>query len=581
MRAFFHPANPGFAASNAAIVSKSGLPLQAARTLTECRTQIGATTANVGNLIHNEAVAKTFRIDLDRSCFGSIERLYRVECKGNSARFREKLKGNFDAVFFSFANMIAPPARGREESQAAHFALLTETLRAIDLPVYFMGMGMQAPLAGEESIPSAMLEFLREINMRAEIFGVRGAETQAFLKSISCNNAIALGCPSLYVYVDNLRGIRPLENLQSPSGVTAGYLDRRHLLGYQPERLHALGRIAQSLEVSYVFQNDLYTLNELSNVPEIYNDADGRISPEIVNSYLKAFGVDLAFSDYRFFRDPRGWRQFAASRDFFFGDRFHGGVASLQAGRPAFFVWHDLRVRELTSHFGIPSMSLDELNATDPKDLLLDAYRPSRLSEMLDVYNTRVDEFFKLCEERGLRPLGQVRISRRKRVQQKLAALNYLEGLDFDIQLNAAIDLFKSGAPGLDLMELVCARLLEKGNGEEVCNFVELVLEDLNSVKDVGEAQAFRLGRMLHRSGHDEAAIRILSFFLRRDPADWSARVLMVQVPALLRCGRVSDAEDILSRAPSSLLSEKELVRCHAHISRAQKNPPGPSRMIT
>ncbi|WP_392342680.1 polysaccharide pyruvyl transferase family protein (plasmid) [Phaeobacter sp. BS23] len=49
--------------------------------------------------------------------------------------------------------------------------------------------------------------------------------------------------------------------------------------------------------------------------------------------------------------------------DVYIGDRFHGGVAALQAGQPTIFLKHDNRVAELTEHFGLLSAEHAEIHA--------------------------------------------------------------------------------------------------------------------------------------------------------------------------------------------------------------------------
>lgn len=415
MKVFFSPSNTGHSLSSARVLSKSSMPLQSVRSLSAARRQVAATSTNVGNLIHCEAAAKTFDIDLNLSSSGAIERLYKVEAKCIERVFHSKLN-SFDAVVISVANLISLPLPGREVEYDDRFNFLTEMTQAINIPIIILGMGMQNPIPDTSLLPDSIKNYLRVLNKKAAIWGVRGVETEQFLHSLGFFTAEALGCPSLYVYPESISSIKPLVSLTGARGITAGYLDRKHLLGANPERISALAKLSKTLNLSYVFQNDIYTLRELENIEGLFEDSTNVCDKKLLEEYFNSFGHSIDFTSYHFFRDPRSWREFARSQDFFFGDRFHGGIVALQVGRPSLFVWNDLRVRELTNYFNIPNISLSRLLEEDPLDALSHAASAKRLAEMNEVYEYRAQHYFNRMSEHGLSPNHQryVKVSRKK-----------------------------------------------------------------------------------------------------------------------------------------------------------------------
>lgn len=548
MRAFFHPANPGYPSSHANLHLKTGLPLQSARTLKQLRSQISASSNNVGNVVHNEAVAKTFEFDPALSVMGGIEGFFRSECSSKRLEFQQRLSSNFDAVFFSFANLIAPPIIGKEESQKQHFSRLSEIVRAINVPLYVFGIGMQECLESKEDILPELSEFLNEINKKAEIFGCRGAETQSYLRSIGCDRAIALGCPSLYVYPSQVQSIKPIEDVNNKKGITAGYLDRRHLLGYQPERMSSLLKLSSNLDLSYVFQNDLLTLLELDDIPGLYSDADNRCDPRIISSYLNSFGYSFPVSDYRFFRDARSWRQFASAKDYFFGDRFHGGVVCLQTGRPAFFIYNDVRVKELTDHFSIPNISLQNVIAGDVLEVLGQAFSKQSIDKFQDTYNERLKEYFDITKRAGLVPLKGL-YAKRKSLDNNIhyfsEATSNVDDSAVGRKISAAVNLSNLGGWSLASVERLICALSEVEAENKILDLILVVLEKEHS-ENLDEALFFRLSQVLLKSNSDSSCEVLLRFYLNQNESIWTERILKAFIEVLMRHGNVIAAREYL-----------------------------------
>ncbi|MDG3041560.1 polysaccharide pyruvyl transferase family protein [Roseicyclus marinus] len=552
MRAFFHPANPGYTTSLAKISGKAGLPLQSVQTIRQLRSQISASSANVGNVVHNEAIAKTFGFDTAFSAMGGIEGFFKAECNSRPKEFQQKLSQNFDAVFFSFANLVAPPLKnGKEEMQRRQFSRLCEIVNSINIPLIVLGVGLQQRLESTEEILPELAEFMREINRKAVIFGCRGAETEAYLQSIGCDNVRALGCPSLYVYPSRILAIEPLGSLTGKSGITAGYLDRKHFLGHQPHRLEALSKIASTLDLSYVFQNDLLTLSELDDTLGLYIDADNRCDPEIINAYIESFGYKIPISDYRFFRDPRSWRQYAGSRDYFFGDRFHGGVVSLQTGRPALFIYDDVRVMELTEHFALPSVSLEDVISGDVHEILENGFSKESIDRMHDTYSGRLNEYFGLTKGAGLTPLRGIYPVQKKNLDATEDDLTVLktrlgEVLESE-RMDAAIQLAAMNSwtlAGVERLLNILAELKDDPTAQDVLNLA-IVRQD--TAPD--EAMIFRTARVLFKARLDQSCEFLLRYFFSRNDVVWTERVARILIESLIRQENFSDAKAYLSSA--------------------------------
>ena len=62
------------------------------------------------------------------------------------------------------------------------------------------------------------------------------------------------------------------------------------------------------------------------------------------------------YMSFYYFDTVSAWRQHCSTHDFYLGDRIHGGVITLQAGKPAVFVHNDARVKELAGKLGAPTL---------------------------------------------------------------------------------------------------------------------------------------------------------------------------------------------------------------------------------
>jgi len=526
MRIFFHPANFGVAQNSARIITKSSLPLRAFDSIQDVETEINATTLNVGNIVHNEAVAKAFNADRRRSCMAPLEHFYISECRSDLAKFQGTMRSCFDAVVLSFANLISAPAPGRRAAQQKHMERLCEILEALPIPFYIFGMGMQSLVDDENELTPGMLEFLKLIDKKAKLFAVRGEHTVAFLHRIGCSNAVALGCPSLYVYPDNMMSVQTPNTAKGASVLTAGYLGLKYLLGFQSERVDFLRDLARDYNTNYVFQNDVYSYHELKAARGFYDDSSGRCSKEILDNYMAVQGVDpMGFQGYWHMRDARSWRLLAEQHDFYFGDRFHGGVVALQVGKPALFMSHDIRVEELTNHVGAPNCSFAELKEKPLEEIVATAFTSGRLEYYKDTYSARAAEFYERCTEAGIKPLHAVKSRATMAVEKPLsewqsalidaATVNRAED-NLPISVAAALGILAQPQQNYGVSELLVQALLAEQMYGEASLCVDIILGEIVEGDKLSAEFLFRLTAKYNRAGRYEDALKFADIFYNK-----------------------------------------------------------------
>jgi hypothetical protein len=101
----------------------------------------------------------------------------------------------------------------------------------------------------------------------------------------------------------------------------------------------------------------------------------------------------------RFFVDPPTWFDWMAGRDFSFGTRIHGTIATLIAGTPAMLLAHDSRTLELARYHEIPHLTRHDIRPDlDPADL----YEQVDLGPLHSGHAARFATYTSFLERNGL-----------------------------------------------------------------------------------------------------------------------------------------------------------------------------------
>jgi hypothetical protein len=348
-------------------------------------------TSNKGNMIIGESVSRLFRYDHAQSCYLYLDSLH--DGRRPLPELRDLVRAHFDTVVFAMANSIRP---GLDHTRMA------EVIEALDTDVVVLGMGMQGTLPARlDAVSPGTARLLSVLNEKAKVFGVRGAETKRWLHALGFTRAEAYGCPSLYVYARNILGLQPVDPAAVRRVATAGYI---HRPGRRSAILNqAFASVAREVEAHYVMQGELFEGGSpLAQRDDFYNDATGQLDRGSMAALFSQGSEPPPFAGYWYFQEPGAWRQFMDRFDCYLGDRFHGGVAALQAGRPAAVLHMDLRVRELTDHFGIPSAPLAELEEMGVRGLIAQKLSAESLARFHRRYRWRLGLFRSAMREAGL-----------------------------------------------------------------------------------------------------------------------------------------------------------------------------------
>jgi hypothetical protein len=284
---------------------------------------------NVGNLMFSHAVHRVLSIDdlqVDSNRFGG---------RKAAAKFNDE----YDAFVIPLANAFRP---------SFHAALdrLTSAVEKLTIPVIVVGVGAQFNLRNNqdrlEPIEESVKRFCAAVLDRSATIGVRGEVTYDYLKGLGFSAVDVIGCPSMFMYGPELPPFRPIEQLTPESKVSVGISPY-----VKPMGPIVMSNLERYPKLTYLPQ-DIQTLRKMilgENEEELGLTSD---IPVYLNHPL--FQRDQV----RFFVDPLPWIDYLAKRDFWFGTRIHGSIASVLSGAPTVLLAHDSRTLELAQYHEIP-----------------------------------------------------------------------------------------------------------------------------------------------------------------------------------------------------------------------------------
>jgi len=326
--------------------------------------RLRATGNNCGNLLIGHAISRHLKPELTR---------------GNITRDAAFVNDNFDYILIGASNFLY---------SRFDFGPYAAFLEAVDLPCVIVGLGAQAPAyADRVSVPEGTERMVRIISERSTSLGVRGYFTAATLVDMGIHNVRVIGCPSMY-----WNGAPTLTIAYGRSGDTlAVAVNGSAEVAPHAEDMDAaralearLARLSIENGYPYILQNELALMELAGGV----RDSSHKSIPAL----RKIYGLDdvsaddfvrFARTNVRTYFDVEQWVAEMARFDLVIGSRFHGCLAALLAGVPAYVFVHDTRTREMCELLRVPHASVRNSGAIDVEaiyatldlDALTTAYR--------------------------------------------------------------------------------------------------------------------------------------------------------------------------------------------------------------
>lgn len=300
--------------------------------------------SNSGNFLFQHSVWKSLATD------GS-------ELVANSTLSERRTATDRDAAITNeqFDHFVVPMANAFRSDFITSLDRLSDFIEKLTIPTTVVGIGAQAPadysFESLQTIDDQVRRFVGLVLDRSASIGVRGEFTKDYLMSLGFRDdeVDIIGCPSLFLHGPHHVVERRVADITADSPVALNLTPEVPGIGR-----FTLDQLTRQRDLTYVSQDqhDLRLL--LWGVPHPHV-TDPDVPVHLQHQLYQAGRITL-------FVDSWSWYDFLATRDFTYGTRFHGNVASLLAGTPAMLLAHDSRTRELAEYHHMPHLVTPRLD---------------------------------------------------------------------------------------------------------------------------------------------------------------------------------------------------------------------------
>ena len=269
----------------------------------------------------------------------------------------DEVNEKYSKVVFFVPCRIAPPPFDKD---GYPYAMVTEFIEGLKIPFFSLGESIQTRGYEYESdfhssLSSQVVRYLSVIADRSPVVGTRGEYSAEVLNRLGVKNAVPLGCPSLYLNGQSL----PASLQQVPSSPQRVAVCYSNYQGNAHSRIGDVMRLADREGYHYVEQT-FGLLAKAIYYPGKISWADIHAARNFYKDLQPLLSI-LAKGQARYFTNYRLWKDFLGTMDFVFGARMHGLTPAVHAGKPALFIAHDARVREMCEFFSLPFVAEQDL----------------------------------------------------------------------------------------------------------------------------------------------------------------------------------------------------------------------------
>jgi Polysaccharide pyruvyl transferase len=258
------------------------------------------------------------------------------------------------------------------DSDGSKYARLSQYISQIKKPVIVFGLGIQSKSQNlsEANLPQEAIQLINDLSQKCHYLGVRGEYTKQVIEKLSgIKNTYVTGCPSIFSNPSAFNLLR--KNLKNKIGRPAYSGTHYHMDAEKRLLIEAIKNDYWLIEPVNKFNHNFY-LKSLTD-----SETSEDIPYFLKGTYKVENKSDLAdikkyfLMRYKIFRNVNDWYQFNAEcTSFTYGSRFHVNMASLISGKPALWLTHDARTKELVDFMCLPNIDITSDVAQNPIEII-------------------------------------------------------------------------------------------------------------------------------------------------------------------------------------------------------------------
>lgn len=290
----------------------------------------------------------------------------------------------------SYDCFVIPLANAFKKSFGKELRTLTRMVKKLKIPCIVIGIGIQMKLGKDFCAAyedkEAAKNFVKAVLDKSSVIGVRGEATAVFLKYLGFKEEqdfTVIGCPSMYLYGSTLPEVKSFS--YSDDSLYLYHSKVEH----ENEKVIALMSNAVKEHPNY-----LYAPQRLGDMIKSYFGTDYRFAESNTSNRFFENSRTVCFTS------PYQWTDYLSKNvAFSFGTRFHGSVAAILSGVPAFIVATDQRVAELASYHNIAYTTIKE---TDRLSTIRSLTEDVDFNLIHQGHDIRFNHFVDFLEKNGL-----------------------------------------------------------------------------------------------------------------------------------------------------------------------------------
>ncbi|MCD8019810.1 MAG: polysaccharide pyruvyl transferase family protein [Clostridiales bacterium] len=388
---------------------------------------------NTGNLLYQESVARMIMTEDTMITTTKIKKDY-------SEQEIEEINAQYEMFIIPLANAF-------RVSFISEIENLTHLIERLTIPCVVIGVGVQRPTDTDRwnyPFDEPVQAFLKAVLKKSVLIGVRGEVTAEYLDRkgfVPEKDFTVIGCPSLHTFGDNLP--KPtLSELNFHSKVSVNF--KAEL----PEEVYTFLRRQSARFRDYTFITQV--IKEIKNLYVGYPYPENEIRrSQFPADYPIHFTDQLMQEDKMVgFVDSTSWINYLSSRDFNFGSRIHGNIASILAGTPCYIITSDSRVKELADYHHIPHIVRNELQE---QTTIYDLYEKADYGALQKGHAERFSLYLDFLDKNQVKRLTREQMNaaetpfdRQKQRQQPMGAIRSFSSCSLEEQERRVQEYFSS-----------------------------------------------------------------------------------------------------------------------------------------